>query len=301
MTKGMIQPYIRLARNDEEKQGWTITRSIWDYELIYVAEGEMSVVIGDRNYVAKKDNLIFLRPREKHTLIANTDIAQPHIHFDFYKDHLSDKIVVSFKTVEIMTDEEKTWFRNDDLKEMQMNFPTVIKVHNYPQIKNLLFQIIDEYCFKNEFHDLYISSLMIQMLIMIVRGLRNARLPSYNKNPAIFDDVIAFILRNFERNPSLDELSAVANLSKYHFLRVFQKRFKMTPHAYIQNLRLDRSKEYLQYYNEHSISNIASALNFDSVSSFCNWFIKHQGVTPMEYRKQKNKMLWGDSSETEKL
>lgn len=297
MYNTTIQPYVRLARNDTEKKGWSITRAIWDYELIYVAEGEMAVIIGNRKYVAKKDNLIFLRPREEHTLIATTDVVQPHIHFDFFSDDLSDKIVVSFKTEAVMSAEEKTWFRNDNLKDLQMNIPTIVRVHNYPKIKELLFQIIDEYCFKDELHNLHISALMTQMLVMIVRGLRNAKLPSYNKNPAIFDDVIAFILRNFERNPSLEEISNVANISKYHFLRVFKKRFKMTPHTYVQNLRLNRSKEYLQYYNEVSIAEIASILYFDSTPSFCNWFAKLEGVTPLEYRKLNKAKLWGNINE----
>lgn len=297
MYKETIHPYIRLARNDEEQKGWSITRTIWDYELIYVAEGEMSVIIGNRNYIAKKNNLIFIRPREEHTLIANTNITQPHIHFDLFGDELSNKISVSFKKESTMSDEEKTWFRQDDLVEMQMNFPTIISVHNHQQIKNILFQIIDEYCFKNQLHHLYISSLMEQMLVMIVRGLRNAKLPSCNKNPNVFDDIITFILRNFERNPSLEEMSQVAGMSKYHFLRVFEKRFKITPHTYIQNLRINRAKEYLQYYNNNSIKSIAQSLNFDSDASFCNWFNKLVGMTPLEYRKQINMKIRGISNE----
>ena len=55
-----------------------------------------------------------------------------------------------------------------------------------------------------------------------------------------------FIDASFRESIDLDKLAQVACLSKYHFLRVFKAIFKIPPHQYIQQKRLEKAYELLK-------------------------------------------------------
>ena len=286
MNQPQIHPYVRLARNDTESRGWSVSRSIWDYEIIYIVDGEMMIEIGGKKYIAKKDAIIFIRPKTPHTLtVVSKTVNQPHIHFDLYQDELSDKIPVSFLNIEEMDNKQKTLFRNDDLKALSLNFPIIMYLHNHEEIKKVLFTIIDEYCFKSEMHDLYILSLIEQMLVLMSRGYSVLRLPNSKNKSLMIENIKSYILDNFERNPSVEEMANYCGLSKYYFLKIFKSYYGVTPHVFIDELRFNRSKEYLRYYDQISITRIAELLNFKSVIAFCSWFKNRSDISPNQYRK----------------
>jgi AraC-like DNA-binding protein len=83
---------------------------------------------------------------------------------------------------------------------------------------------------------------------------------------------------------TLDELAAVADLSKYHFLRQFDQVVGMTPGAYLRTLRLCHAARMLRT-TQKPIAQIAHASGFADHPSFSRAFARHMGMTPREYQK----------------
>lgn len=83
---------------------------------------------------------------------------------------------------------------------------------------------------------------------------------------------------------SLDRLSEVAELSKYHFLRQFAQIVGMTPGAYLRTLRLCQAARMLRT-TPTPILDIALAIGFADHPSFSRAFARHMGLTPSEYRR----------------
>lgn len=81
---------------------------------------------------------------------------------------------------------------------------------------------------------------------------------------------------------SLDELSAVANLSRYHLLRVFQVAVGLPPHAYQNQLRVNLGKQLLA--EGQPISQIAIEVGFADQSHFSRVFKQYTGATPSQYQ-----------------
>jgi AraC family transcriptional regulator len=81
----------------------------------------------------------------------------------------------------------------------------------------------------------------------------------------------------------LDELAAVACLSKFHFLRLFKATFRQSPHQYIMQLRLEKGKHLLKH-SAIPVNEIASALGFENSNSFSRLLYQRTGVYPTEYR-----------------
>lgn len=83
---------------------------------------------------------------------------------------------------------------------------------------------------------------------------------------------------------NLADISAQANLSPYHFLRVYKETFQESPHEFLTRLRIERTKTLLAK-GEHNVSEACFEVGFSSVGSFSALFARRVGLPPSEYRR----------------
>ena len=81
---------------------------------------------------------------------------------------------------------------------------------------------------------------------------------------------------------TLDEIAAIAGLSRFHFLKAFTAQFGLTPHAYQIHLRIERSLPLLR--QGMSLTQVAETMGFNDQSHFIRHFKRIMGVTPGQYR-----------------
>ena len=82
----------------------------------------------------------------------------------------------------------------------------------------------------------------------------------------------------------LDMLARRANLSAFHFLRVFSAVLGVTPHQYIVRSRLRHAARLLAD-NERAITDVAYDVGFADVSNFVRTFHRAAGVSPRQFRR----------------
>jgi AraC family transcriptional regulator len=95
--------------------------------------------------------------------------------------------------------------------------------------------------------------------------------------------VISFIESNLWSPLELEGLAQKANLSKFHFCRIFKRYTGMNPMKFVNALRIERSKELLAGSTK-SVSLLANEVGFRDLSNFIRQFKKVTGVTPTTYR-----------------
>ncbi len=88
----------------------------------------------------------------------------------------------------------------------------------------------------------------------------------------------------YSQNVSLEQLAAVAGLSRYHLLRVFRKTVGLPPHSYQTMLRIAKAKKRLAL--GESIVQVALETGFTDQSHFTHQFKRITGVTPAQYKAQ---------------
>jgi AraC-like DNA-binding protein len=81
----------------------------------------------------------------------------------------------------------------------------------------------------------------------------------------------------------MKQLAASLGLSYERFRHVFKQQTGMAPGQYHLQVRLNRAKDLLRSTN-HSIKEIAAALNFDDLYHFSKVFKKHVGLPPSQWR-----------------
>ena len=92
-----------------------------------------------------------------------------------------------------------------------------------------------------------------------------------------------YLVDHYAENVSLQHLARIANLSPFHFTRVFSKWYGMPPHAYQTQIRVLRAKGLLG--QGRSIVNIALGTGFADQSHLTRHFKRLTGITPGQYMK----------------
>lgn len=92
-----------------------------------------------------------------------------------------------------------------------------------------------------------------------------------------------YIAECFEHNISLSELAALANLSPFHLHRVFTNQVGMSPHAFLVQVRVARSKKLIR--SGMALSDVAQRVGFADQSHLNRHFKRLLKITPGQYRQ----------------
>jgi AraC-like DNA-binding protein len=93
-----------------------------------------------------------------------------------------------------------------------------------------------------------------------------------------------FMRHAYQRPLNLPDISAQANFSPYHFLRVYKQAFQETPHEFLTRLRIERAKSLLAR-GSHNVTEACFEVGFSSLGSFSTLFAQRVGLSPSEYRR----------------
>ncbi len=91
--------------------------------------------------------------------------------------------------------------------------------------------------------------------------------------------------REYRSAIELDEVAAVAGVSKYHFVRAFAATYGETPIRYLTRRRIERAQDLLRSANL-TVTEICMAVGFASLGSFSTRFTELVGETPTAYRNR---------------
>lgn len=161
------------------------------------------------------------------------------------------------------------------------------RVH-FTDIKVPIRKLEDVYGVKDDeiisvFQDIIISPVLnhvgdvVQVVIIFVDQR------SYNVTKNI-NASIKFLKENYQNEFSLEDVARVANLSPYHFIRVFKSQTGKTPLEFFLDIKMQKAKELLND-NTKTITEISIILGFSSPSHFARAFNNAVGLSPTAYRK----------------
>lgn len=100
-------------------------------------------------------------------------------------------------------------------------------------------------------------------------------------SPAISRRAIDYIHTNYERKINLFELAKTADLSEYHFQRMFKVTHGISPHDYLTEVRIEKAQEMIT--KGIPLAQIAQQCGFSHQSHFNRIFKKIMGLTPKTY------------------
>ena len=81
----------------------------------------------------------------------------------------------------------------------------------------------------------------------------------------------------------LDELAAVARVSRFHLVHAFTREIGLSPHAYQVHIRVERARRLLQ--RGMSAAGAAASVGFADQSHLTRWFKRILRLTPSDYAR----------------
>ena len=94
----------------------------------------------------------------------------------------------------------------------------------------------------------------------------------------------AYLEAQAEAPVTLETLAAVANLSVFHFARLFKQATGLAPYQYVLRWKMRRAQQLLRL-GHAPVADISDALGFASPASFSAAFKRVVGRSPQEFQR----------------
>jgi AraC-like DNA-binding protein len=85
-------------------------------------------------------------------------------------------------------------------------------------------------------------------------------------------------------SPSMAAIARLSGVSRFHFIRLFEAAFGMTPQKHRTVARVDRARRLLAA--GESVTSVCFEVGFSSVGSFSSLFAREVGEAPSRYQRR---------------
>ncbi|MBS1751423.1 MAG: AraC family transcriptional regulator [Bacteroidetes bacterium] len=99
-----------------------------------------------------------------------------------------------------------------------------------------------------------------------------------------FNNITEYIMRNFDREISLNEVAAIANMATTTFCNFFKEHYRVTFMEYVSEIRIGHTCKLLSDPTKNIVE-AAYESGFNNLANFNRQFKKLKNMTPTEYRK----------------
>jgi AraC family transcriptional regulator, arabinose operon regulatory protein len=232
-----------------------------DFHWLHTVKGSGKLHIGGKEYNLSENTGFFCYPGIPHEYYSIDNPWETHfVTFDGY----------AFSSLlQLLGFNEYEFFFISDMERLKK------------MLDDIYISAISPNCMKG-----YDSSCLLYRFIIQLKYCISCNVPG--KEPSGYrqlQPVVSYINENLRRNISLEDVASAAGITPRHLCRLFRQTFHMRPFEYIAGCRIQRAKEMLVSRDEITIGKVASAVGYNDASYFCLIFKKHEGMSPLEFRK----------------
>ena len=244
-------------------------------EIKLFCQGRSMLMIDSDVIVAHSGDITIANPYEIHTNIVNDAYVGEYCLLVVDLDFFSDAGIRDIDLRQILLVKRKKFNHH---------------IRNNEQLGKLILRIYDEIEQKKEYYRIIVANLLCELFVLLLRDeiSENDELSSNQIENPHHNDIIAPALQkifsDYSGSITIDELSSLCNISKYHFCRVFKERTGQTVTQYITNYRISLADSMLKDENL-SIRNVAEMCGFGDISYFYQCYKRVKGTSPNKARK----------------
>ena len=243
------------------------------YEFYFFLEGNVKMQIGDSIYSIKHGDIILIPPGIPHRALIQTQDV-PYRRFVFwisqdYCEHLSQFSPVYSYAMQYAQDHRRFIFHTDQI--------------TFNSAQSKLLTLLEELHAKRFGRDAKLSICVEDLMLYVNRLVYEQNTPQKTSTEhSLYRLLLEFIEEHIEEDLSLEHLSEVFFVSKYHIAHIFKDNTGLSIHQYITKKRLALCKEAI--ISQMNISDAYQMFGFGDYSSFYRAFKKEYGISPKDFR-----------------
>jgi AraC-like DNA-binding protein len=247
-------------------------------ELAYVAEGKGFHYIDDEVQRIHKGQLHIIPIGVNHVFRpTSTDaLKDPLI---VYNCIFTEKLIVSL--IPFITDKSIAEFMAG-LSKSSLLYYSLFDTEG--TIEKLFQALYREYTLPLNGSSTYLNTLLIQLIVTFYR-LKHDRTRAAPNKPTRFHQVLHYMEQQYAEGITLSDLTDRFQWSERHFQRLFKQHTEQTFNHYLQNIRIQKSCEFLRS-SQLTIHRIAESVGYKDIHTFNKLFKRIVGSTPSSYRRQ---------------
>jgi AraC-like DNA-binding protein len=165
----------------------------------------------------------------------------------------------------------------------QMTRP-IVEHSGDPKLQGLFKTMFDELRAPRLGTRAFVSALMKQVLIMLLRSHPNDESSKLLMTSARLAGAVAAILDRPEDNHTVESLASLAGMSRSCFSQHFTTAYDLSPKAFVQAARLASAARMLKG-SDLPVKSVAASVGYASRSHFSRVFQAKFGVDPTEFRR----------------
>lgn len=242
------------------------------YEILYICSGDLYYFIGDKTYHAVSGTVLLIRMNDMHKLINPNGSAYERVALLFQEQFLHSY------TAEGGFDPLSCFSTSNAVK---------LKGPEQGLIESLFHTMMMEHANRMPEADVYLQSLLMQLLILLHRKLISSgpgHLIESNRTHRQISQIVNYINHHYTQRLTLEDLSKRFYLSPSHLSRTFKESTGFTFIEYVNNFRVKEACAMLKS-SRLSVSDIAERVGFDNLTHFGRMFKSIMGLSPLKYRK----------------
>lgn len=235
-------------------------------EFYFLCKGKTSYLIDTKNIIIEKGDLLIIPTNTIHNSISINDNKRERILFYLDEEYI-----------------------NSVLKENSFDLSKPIFFHfdDNSRIEKTIYKILDEY---NGFNNqVLINSLLCEFLVYLSREKSiSALLLEQKILSSPMSNILNYIKENYDKQITLSSVAKEFHFNPSYLSRAFRKNTGFSFNKYVNKYRIVNAIKMLVETNK-SITDIALLNGFNSLNSFCKVFKSNVGMSPLIYKKSKEK------------
>lgn len=268
--------YFRYGKNFSVR---TEKHDFW--EMVYIDSGEASILSGEKKLKLKQGQAYFHKPNELHTIYTENEFANSAI------------ITFCCESESMNCLSDRIFALNDFEKQLLSKIITEGKNTFKDKLNNIYLEKMTKRESAPFAGEQLIKNCIELLLISIIRNNIDTftapdkafELNNFtNSTDIIAERILEVLHRNIYNNINLETIAKELAFSKTYVKYVFKKHTGTTIIQYYIKLKIDEAKKLLSQ-NEHTVTEIADMLGFNSIHYFSKQFKNQTDMSPTEYVK----------------
>ena len=280
---------------------YSVTRNtVWQFTehnhiLLHITEGTCLISTDGSDYILEQGDVFYIPANHSYTRksIDGSLCTMTYIHFKIESSvEQEEASVLAKKLLENKNKIENQVLIGNQNPDTQTNV-YLESLTRSPKYSAELHQLFEKILYTSStrrlLYNLSLSTDLCRILLLLSRETIDKLLSDdtfHNLKPVPLNlrRSIEYIIANYSKLITLNDLAQQCNVSKQQVIRYFKSELNTTPIQYLNNYRLSKSKELLFRHPELTIKEISIELGFENPHYFTRLFSSTQGETPSQYR-----------------
>ncbi|MDR2900997.1 MAG: AraC family transcriptional regulator [Treponema sp.] len=240
-----------------------------EYEIHFFLEGQGSFLCNSSRKIISGGKIFLTGPNEFHSIIpdaVSVPITYFAVLFSFSETDPADLILHLKNCLEegkqMFLVDSKYRFQFEELLQMSRSDDPALKESAVHLLISLLYRFFGRFS-----------------------GESSAEIRSAEKGYNVHTEKALLIMQKYVReNMKISGIAQKIGLSEEHFIRVFRKDMRMTPHQYFLRLKIEGASGLLMS-SDKNVGEISDYFGFENQFHFSRMFKKCTGLAPVVYRQ----------------